>query len=122
MRSPTAAVPQANYFFKCDCMHMLGVHFESLFETLRLQNAFLWHQRLAGRAWPNSGKVAGHHAQQNVDLQPKNDTFLGIMPRKVSVPGRTCTFLGIMPSNAWGLQAEWGMFLGMMPSNAPGLH
>ena len=50
----------------------------------------------------------------------KNDTFLGIMPSKVSVPGRTCTFLGIMPSNAWGLQAECGMLLGMMPSNAPG--
>ena len=29
-------------------------------------------------------KVPGHHAQQSVDLQPKNDTFLGIMPSKVS--------------------------------------
>ena len=64
--------------------------------------------------------VAGHHAQQSADLQPRNGTLLGIMPSKVSVPGRTRTLLGIMPSNAWGLQTECSLLLGMMPSNAPG--
>ena len=64
--------------------------------------------------------VAGHHAQQSADLQPRNGTLPGIMPSKVSVPGRTCTLLGIMPSNAWGLQTECSLLLGMMPSNAPG--
>jgi len=63
---------------------------------------------------------SGHHAQQGADLQPRNGTLLGIMPSKVSVPGRTCTLLGIMPSNAWGLQTECSLLLGMMPSNAPG--
>ena len=69
-----------------------------------------------------AGEVAGHHAQQSADLQPRNGTLLGIMPSKVSVPGRTRTLLGIMPSNAWGLQTECSLLLGMMPSNAPGLH
>ena len=67
-----------------------------------------------------AGEVAGHHAQQSADLQPRNGTLLGIMPSKVSVPGRTRTLLGIMPSNAWELQAECSLLLGMMPSNAPG--